>query len=203
MLHDWLLSRAAVFEWQQRLCNNYGSVRKHFREYLDVSGKDILDVGCATGSCGATVVSLERNHYVGVDVVPQYVERARQRFPAGKFLTMDARRLDFPDASFDVVLFIGVLHHMDDGLVRDCFRDIRRVLRPDGVVLCAEPVFHPNEPLSTLLLKFDRGRYIRTEEGYRRLFDGFGVPAQGYVRLSVHKLCSFVLRRAAATAAAA
>jgi ubiquinone/menaquinone biosynthesis C-methylase UbiE len=203
MIHDWLLSRAEIFEWQQRLCNNYGSVRTHFREYLDVSGKDILDVGCATGSCGATIVSLERNRYVGVDVSPQYVARAAKRFPAGRFLAMDARRLEFPDDSFDLVLFIGVLHHMGDELVRDCFRDIRRVLRPQGVVLCAEPVFHRNEPLSTLLLTFDRGRHIRTVDGYRHLFGGLEVAQQSWVRLSVHKLCSFVLRRAAVAAAAA
>jgi ubiquinone/menaquinone biosynthesis C-methylase UbiE len=203
MLRDWLLSRAAVFEWQQRLCNNYGSLREHFHAYLDVAGKDILDVGCATGSCGATIVPLKRNRYVGIDVVPQYVARAAQRFPAARFLTMDARRLDFADASFDIVLFIGVIHHLDDGLVRDCFRDIRRVLRPDGVILCAEPVLHRDEPLSTILLKWDRGRYIRSLEDYRRLFDGFDVAAQSWVRLSVHKLCSFVLRRAASAAAAA
>jgi ubiquinone/menaquinone biosynthesis C-methylase UbiE len=203
MLRDWLLSRAWAFEWQQRLCNNYTAIRDHFREHLDVSGKDILDVGCSTGTCAAAVVSMDRNRYVGIDIVPQYVERAARRCPAGTFRTMDARRLDFPDASFDVVLFVGVLHHLEDGLIRDCLRDIRRVLRPGGVVLCAEPVFTRGKPLSTLLLTFDRGRYIRTEAGYRALFDGFTVTSQRYFRLSVHRFCSFELRKAAAGAAAA
>jgi SAM-dependent methyltransferase len=202
MLHDWLLSRASVFEWQQRLCNNYGAIRRHFRQHLDLAGMDILDVGCSTGTCAATVVSMDRNRYVGIDVVPEYVERAARRCPAGKFLTMDARRLDFPDASFDVVLFVAVLHHMEDGLIHDCLRDTRRVLRPDGVVLCAEPVFTRGKPLSTLLLTFDRGGYIRTEAGYRALFDGFTVTSPGYLWVSLHRFCSFELRKPAASAAA-
>ena len=95
---------------------------------------------------------------------------------------MDARALTFPDASFDVILFVGTLHHMDDGLIEQCFLQIKRVLRPDGVVLCAEPVFTEGKPLSRFLLLRDRGEFIRDEPGYRRLFGGFGILRQDFSR---------------------
>ena len=195
MLIDRILSHPLVFDWQQRLCNHYENVRDHFREYLDVADKDILEIGCSTGACAKVAVPMGRNRYVGIDIVPEYVALAAKRCPAGKFLAMDARSLAFPDASFDVVLFVGALHHMDNGVVRDCFREIGRVLRPGGVVLCGEPVFTKGKALSTFFLNHDRGKYIRDEEGYRGLFDGFEVLRQDYFHFAVHRFCSFVLRK--------
>jgi ubiquinone/menaquinone biosynthesis C-methylase UbiE len=195
MILDFLLSNPVVFDWQQRLCNHYGSVREHFRDYLEVSGKDILDIGCSTGVCARQTIPLERNRYVGIDIEPKYVQLAAKRCPAGQFLVMDARDMTFDASRFDVVLFVGALHHMDNTIIKSCFREIRRVLRDDGVVLCAEPVFTPGKRLSTLLLKNDRGQYIRTEEGYRSLFEGFQVERQDYLRLAIHRFCSFVLSK--------
>jgi ubiquinone/menaquinone biosynthesis C-methylase UbiE len=197
MLKDLFLSPAVLFELQQRLCNNYTAIRDHFRDYLDVHDRDILDVGCSTGTCASVAVRMDQNRYIGIDVAPQYVRLAARRHPAGKFLTMDARQLSFADNSFDVVMFIGVLHHMDDQLIKDCLKDIRRVLRRDGVVLCAEPVFTPGKLLSTVLLTCDRGRHIRNEAGYRGLFDGFAIASQRYFSFSIHRFCSFVLKKPA------
>ncbi len=195
MILDFVLSNPVIFDWQQRLCNHYGSVREHFRDYLEVSDKDILDIGCSTGACARQAVPLERNRYIGIDIEPKYVQLAAKRCPAGQFLVMDARAMKFEACRFDVVMFVGALHHMDDGIIKSCFQEIRRVLRDDGVVLCAEPVFTPGKRLSTFLLKNDRGKYIRTEEGYQRLFDGFRVERQDYFRFAVHRFCSFVLRK--------
>lgn len=194
-----LLAHPLIFEWQQRLCNNYSAIRDHFADHLQVAGKDILDIGCSTGTCASTVVDMANNRYVGIDIEPQYIQRATRRSPRGRFLTMDARALTFPDDSFDVILFVGALHHMDDGLIEQCFLQIKRVLRPDGVVLCAEPVFTEGKPLSRFLLLRDRGEFIRDEPGYRRLFGGFGILRQDYFSFSVHRFCSFVLSKQAAT----
>jgi ubiquinone/menaquinone biosynthesis C-methylase UbiE len=197
-----LLSRPRVFEWQQRLCNNYGAVKRHFAKHLDVAGKDILDVGCSTGNCAGAILPMKHNRYVGIDILPAYIELARRWHPAGSFMAMDARSLGFPDGSFDLIMFIAALHHMDDELVGSCMREIRRVIRRDGVVLCAEPVFTKGKLLSTLLLHCDRGKHIRTESGYRALFDGFAIAEASYFHLSVHRFCSFLLRPTALANAA-
>jgi ubiquinone/menaquinone biosynthesis C-methylase UbiE len=194
LLH-WLLNLPRVFEWQQRLCNNYSAIRRHFSTHLEVSGKDVLDIGCSTGTCASRLIDMTANRYTGIDIEARYVTRARKLYPAGRFEVMDARSLKFPDASFDVILFVGALHHMSDAIILDCFAQIKRVLRPDGVVLCAEPVFTPGKFLSNFLLRNDRGRHIRDEPGYRGLFHGLHVARRDYFRLSVHRFCSFVLKK--------
>lgn len=194
LIHS-LLAHPAVFEWQQRLCNNYAVLREHFGPFLQVKDKDILEIGCSTGICASFAVDMEDNRYTGIDIEPQYVDYARPRYPAGRFVSMDARELTFADDSFDVIMFVGALHHMPDEVIRSCFRQIKRVLRPDGVVLSAEPLFTPGKPLSNFLLRHDRGRHIRNVAGYRCLFDGFSVARQDYLRFSAHRFCSFVLKK--------
>ncbi|MBI5559851.1 MAG: class I SAM-dependent methyltransferase [Deltaproteobacteria bacterium] len=195
-LIDMVLSAPAVFEWQQRLCNDYSAVREEFKTHLDSSGKDILDIGCSTGACAGKVVSMDKNRYVGIDTRADYIKTASERYPRGAFLHMDARRLDFMDNRFDVVILSGTLHHMDDGLTRECLKEARRVLKNDGAVLVAEPVFTKGSFLSNLLLGLDRGRFIRSLEGYRGLFNGFSIIRENFFRFSLHRFCSFVLVKA-------
>lgn len=194
-LIDAVLSVPWIFEAQQRLCNNYEAVREAFKTYLDVSGKDILDIGCSTGTCGATAVPIERNRYVGIDIEPKYIEIAKRMYPRGTFAAMDARRLEFADRRFDVIFFTGSLHHMEDQVIIDCFKEVRRVLKDDGVVLLAEPLFTKGSYLSNFLLRLDRGKHIRDKEGYQRFLSEFRIVEEGYFRLSFHRFCSFVLRK--------
>ncbi len=194
-LIDSVLSIPLIFEWQQKLCNNYGAVREAFKPWLNVSGKDILDIGCSTGTCAAAAVAMERNRYVGIDIEPQYVEIAGNRYPQGTFLAMDARQLNFESKRFDLILIISSLHHMEDQVVADCFKEVERVLKDDGMVLSCEPLFTRGSYLSNFLLKLDRGEYIRDEEGYQQFLANFQIVEKGYFKLSFHRFCSFVLKK--------
>jgi SAM-dependent methyltransferase len=189
-----LLDNPLVFRLQQKLCNNYLNVRDAFAGYLMTAGNDILDVGCSTAACAGQIIDMNRNRYVGVDIDARYIELAKKFHPHGHFLQQDARKLPFGSGSFDIVMFNGVWHHMDDALVLACMAEVARVLRPTGVVLVSEPVFRRDWPVSTFLLENDRGRFIRTRAGYRTLFAGFDVVEEKTLRLAMHELCGFVAR---------
>ncbi len=69
---------------------------------------------------------------VGADLTPEMLARARPK-AAGRHVTlleMDVQTLDFPDASFDAVLFNLILTVVPDG--RRAFREGWRVLKPGG-----------------------------------------------------------------------
>ena len=53
------------------------------------------------------------------------------------FVICDAHRLPFPDASFDVVFGVAVLHHLS---LHDALAEIERVLVPGGLMFFAEPL---------------------------------------------------------------
>jgi SAM-dependent methyltransferase len=99
-------------------------------------GSDVLDMGVGTGR---TVPGLLRRarHYVGIDYAPMMIERGRELFPDVDLRVASAADLsDFPDASFDVVLFIANgLDSMSPELHAACLRESHRVLRPGGSFL--------------------------------------------------------------------
>ena len=62
-------------------------------------------------------------------------------------------------------------------------------------MLVAEPVFRRDWPVSTFFLKNDRGKFIRTRDGYRSLFAGFDIVEENTFRLAMHELRGFVARK--------
>lgn len=101
----------------------------------------VLDV--ATGGGGFIHFLLEGlpdpAEIVGVDLNERGAETFAQAFdghPQVRFERMDARRLEFPAASFDLVSIANSLHHFDDpSAVLD---EMLRVLRPGGLLVVSE-----------------------------------------------------------------
>jgi len=105
---------------------------------LDVKNKDILEIGCGNGYGGHLLNQLAPKSYVGLDVMEEQIKIARQNYPQYKFILQDATDLSqFADASKDVVIIFGVLHHIPEW--RKTIDEIARVLKPDGSLFLEEP----------------------------------------------------------------
>lgn len=98
---------------------------------------DLLDVGCGPGSLVPALREIGKVNVVGIDLSPEMIELARARYPDARFEVGDVEALAFPDASFDVVLCSGMLHHLAS--LRGAMTQIARVLRPGGIMLAREP----------------------------------------------------------------
>jgi len=187
-----LLAIPFIFHWQQKSFNNYVNVKEEFSKYLKNGPLNILDIGCSTGLCGQNVFDMRRDQYIGIDITPKYIEYARQVYKLGEYMVMDGRKLEFPDHSFDVVSFIGVVHHMDDEIIKACLQEVKRVLKPTGYLLWGEPVLTPNELISNVFLSLDRGKYIRESSQYLDLLSGYDVVRKRYFNFSLHRFFSIV-----------
>lgn len=107
-------------------------------ELPDWREKTILDVGCGTGAILKRLGNPENN--VGIDLAPDAIAFCRQR-GLSNVQQADIRALPFDDASFDAVICSSVLYHQWVPDVAAAIREMRRVLRPDGVVLINVPAF--------------------------------------------------------------
>jgi SAM-dependent methyltransferase len=113
-------------------------------------GREALDVGCGTGL--NTFRLAQRGFRVqGIDHSPAMLASAeRKRTERGfadrvKLQTGDARSLPFEDERFDLIICIGVLHHLPS--IRQAMVEAQRVLRPSGVLCVAEPCLGTNPAL--------------------------------------------------------
>ncbi|MGI6005942.1 MAG: methyltransferase domain-containing protein [Ruminococcus sp.] len=97
---------------------------------------NILDVGCGTGFF--SILLAKRGHRVtGTDLTPEMIEHsiqlAKEEGAACSFQVMDAENLDFADDSFDLVIsrnLTWTLPHAEQA-----YREWKRVLKPDGILL--------------------------------------------------------------------
>ncbi len=101
-------------------------------------GMRVLDVGCGPGTITLDLAArVSPGLVVGIDVAEEVLAkaealRAERGVANAEFLAGDVYRLDFPDSSFDVAHAHQVLQHLTDPVA--ALRELRRVLRPDGVL---------------------------------------------------------------------
>ena len=122
----------------------------------DVSGKRVLDVGCAAGHLSALLASGEAD-VLGVDASEGMVAIARSRFgDVAAFSHADVTSpLALDDASIDVITASLVLHYLKDWSFT--LAEFRRVLRPGGLLVFS--VHHPGEDWRW----FEKDDYFRIE----------------------------------------
>jgi SAM-dependent methyltransferase len=100
-------------------------------------GDYLIDVGCGSGRLAKPLASYLTGKYLGLDVVPDLVEYARQIVgrPDWRFEVGEGLKIPEADAQADVVCFFSVLTHL---LHEDSYlylQEARRVLKPGGKII--------------------------------------------------------------------
>ncbi len=165
-------------------------VREQLRSFVLPNGDErALDVGTGAGTLALALAPLVRE-VVGVDVVPELLERARANAPANvRFVEGDATSLPFDAASFDLVCCRRTLHHIARPEL--VVAQLARVTRPGGRVFVDDQIA-PVDPLVALELdRFERARdpsHTRTlpDIDFRHLFEANSLVLQ-QVRFQSHR----------------
>lgn len=114
-------------------------------------GETVLDVGCGAGvdSLVAAKMVGPSGKVVGIDLIPEMLDRARKNLELTTFLNVSfekasAEDLPFPDASFEVVISNGVINLIPDKL--KALKEVHRVLKPFGRLMMADQVLTADLP---------------------------------------------------------
>jgi SAM-dependent methyltransferase len=106
-----------------------------FAERVNVIGP-ACDMGCGPGHV-ARYLDERGARAVGIDLSPALVEHARRLNPGIKFRQGDMRSLDIEDEAFGGITAFYSIIHIPRADVVSVLREMRRVLRPGGLLLLA------------------------------------------------------------------
>ena len=111
-------------------------------------GKDVLDIACGEGYGTALLAQVAR-HAVGVEIDRPTLSHAAAQYrrPNLRYVAGDACRLPMAAASVDIAVSFETLEHLGE---QEAFlAEIRRVLRPGGILLISTPDRDVYSPLGS------------------------------------------------------
>lgn len=158
-----------LYESFQNLLGAQRSRTRLAREFILPFGpKRVVDVGCGPGSM---LPFLGKVDYQGIDLNSQHIERAQALYDGlGRFYCGGFERLAGVDEEQDLVLSIGLLHHLNDDEVRTLSATAARILRPGGHLVTVDPAFTPDQHwMARWIASKDAGQAVRSPDGYRAL----------------------------------
>ena len=122
------------------------------------AGARLLDIGCGTG---AFLREVKRNHprlaVTGLDLSAPYLAVARRRLRPWSRVALSegaAEAMPFADAEFDIVSCLYLFHELPARVRRAVAAEIRRVLKPGGVLIFVDSLQTGDEPDYDALLDY-------------------------------------------------
>lgn len=141
---EYYLNHCLGFEEFQK---NFGKQviprNKYLLDLIEVEdGMKVLDIGCGRGDMIFYCASLGME-CVGIDYSKKGISIANdakkhQRKSILKkvsFSLMDAKKIDFPDSTFDLVISVDVFEHLYKEELELVLSEVKRVLKPNGILL--------------------------------------------------------------------
>ena len=110
----------------------------------------LLDVACGTGQFLRQIkTNYPRLHVTGIDLSPHYLAVARRELQSWSRVSLvhgAAEAMPFAEAQFDAITCIYLFHELPSQVRRAVVREIRRVLKPGGLLVFVDSLQTGDEP---------------------------------------------------------
>lgn len=179
-----LVGMPKVYEAFQNLLGAKAGRQRLVDDYIKPRPRDrILDLGC--GSAAILSDLPEGVEYVGIDHNERHIRKAQECFrDRGVFLAGNfGQASELNEQLFDIVLALGLLHHLDDDEVKSILTLANAALVPGGRFVTIDPAFSQGQSkIAKFLISNDSGRNVRTEGEYLALSRSVFPHVTGIVR---------------------
>jgi ubiquinone/menaquinone biosynthesis C-methylase UbiE len=123
----------------QEICKHLAAL---IRKKLSLDD-DVLDLACGTALFSIELLPYLRS-LTGVDISTAMIREAEKKIPLQnaskvRFFVADSYSINFPDHTFDIVLFCNALHIIRHADMQ--FSEIRRVLKPGALLISCVPCY--------------------------------------------------------------
>ena len=149
--------------WQKHISKSYFLFKNILEERLNVKSNDlVLDFGCGTGKY---CFLFNPEKYVGIDVDKKSIDIAKKKFGKYNFIQIKNNQLEFQENYFDLILILGVCHHINDQDLAIYLKGLYKVLKKKGKIMIIEPILSKTSTRLNKWMQFvDRGEHFRYED---------------------------------------
>jgi 2-polyprenyl-3-methyl-5-hydroxy-6-metoxy-1,4-benzoquinol methylase len=164
------LESPRIYDFWQSLVSRVNARRIVVDQYIKPqAGNRVVDIGCGPGTI---LPYLGDVNYTGFDLNDACIARAQKAY-RGRGNFFQGRVEDVADrleSGADIVTAWGILHHLDDQECRVLFQTADRILKPGGRLITVDCVLTSlQNPIARLVMRLDRGKAVRTSDGYLSL----------------------------------
>jgi ubiquinone/menaquinone biosynthesis C-methylase UbiE len=152
-MSDGLISDTVVFDFtghdlQSMVASCETDELMPFVRALVPVGGSVLEAGAGSGRWVRALTSLGYPA-TGIEISKADVERFREAWPDIPYDHGNVEAMPYADARFDALLSLGVIEHLFQG-PEQAIAEMRRVLKPDGVMFLTVPHANPSFRLEQL-----------------------------------------------------
>ncbi|MBX9810887.1 MAG: class I SAM-dependent methyltransferase [Burkholderiales bacterium] len=153
----------------------------------------ILEIGCSSGFMLKKMkLALPDATIVGADVVREPLYRLAKELPSVPLLRFDLLQCPLPSDSFDAVVMLNVLEHIEDDL--SALVQVHRILKPGGIAVIEVPAGpHLYDAYDRALKHFRRYDMVELAAKLRKA--GFSVERQSHLGFFLYSAFAMVKRR--------
>lgn len=132
--YDSIYTRLSFYEYRTELFARYIASLTNKIEFPKV-----LEIGCGTGNLTRRLGALvkEKGFIVGLDLSRKMIDIAKEKTKIASFVNALGEKLPFVDDSFDLVVGMGILHHLPD--LDTFFEEVSRIVKRKGRIVFSEP----------------------------------------------------------------
>ena len=150
--------------------------RSFYDDFLNVIKTEnidrIIEIGCADS---VILKNLNKDFfYDGFDIEENFIEKSKIKYSDNSKFSFEKKsihEIDFKkyDIEKTIVLLIGVFHHVSDEYIKIFLNKTKlfKVYAIDAVRLDGQNLF------TKLLMDFDKGKYVRSENHYKKLLNEY------------------------------
>ena len=160
------------------------TVRKKYHEYdlfrfifSEIHKKNqirMLDL-CSGDSFILKYVGEYISSYIGVDSNEKYLKKLKSNWPNFKFINADISKLnelkEIENLKPNLIFMNGAIHHLDDQTMNSINNFIFKF--KDSIFLSVDPVKYNNHLINSIMIFFDRGKYIRNKSDFQKIMHSY------------------------------
>jgi len=135
--------RKDVTKFYNDIAFQFSQTRKNWWESLSFVKKyinkndQLLDFGCGNGRLLEFIYGENlKVNYTGIDISKELIEIAKGHYGNEKFSVIEKEgKTFFRKGQFDTIMSIAVFHHFTPNMAENALKEMRKILKKDGVVI--------------------------------------------------------------------